>query len=94
MKSPLGQVGNVIRLLGPADRRKLMLVFAGSVFMAVLGVVGVGSIMPFIAVASNPEIIQRNIYLSWAYTTLGFRSESGFLIFLGISVLGFLVLSN
>jgi len=94
MKPLLGQVSRVIALLDRREKRKLLLVFAGSVLMALFGVMGVGSIMPFIAVASRPEIIHTNGYLRWAYTAFGFLSDTAFLIFLGIAVLGFLVLTN
>lgn len=62
--------------------------------MGFLEVVGVGSIMPFISVASNPQRIHTNEYLSWAYNALGFSSERQFLAALGLTVVVFLLVSN
>lgn len=84
----------VVNLLEPRERRKLYLVGIGAVFMAFIEVLGVGSIMPFMAVASKPEVIHTNEYLSRVYQLLGFTSERSFLIFLGIGLLAFLILTN
>jgi ABC-type multidrug transport system fused ATPase/permease subunit len=90
----LGNVGKVISLLESRERRKLYLVGVGAVFMAMIEVVGVGSIMPFVAVASKPELIRTNKYLSWAYAAFGFRSDRDFLIALGVIMLVFVVVTN
>ena len=46
-------------------------------------VAGVASIMPFMAVVANPEVVENNKYLLWAYLTFGFNSLNSFLVFLG-----------
>ena len=94
MKSPFGHIGAVIKLLEPRERRSLMFVFAGAVFMSMIQIIGVGSIMPFISVAANPDIIHNNEYLSWAYNFFGFSNETSFLIVLGVGVLIFMLLTN
>jgi ABC-type bacteriocin/lantibiotic exporter with double-glycine peptidase domain len=94
LKALLGHVGEVTTLLSPGEKSRLGLVFAGSMFMALIGVLGVGSIMPFIAVASKPEIVHTNVYLKRVYETFRFGSDTGFLLFLGISVLAFIVFTN
>ncbi|QIT57310.1 ABC transporter ATP-binding protein [Aquisalimonas sp. 2447] len=58
--------------------------------MAILEMVGVASIMPFMAVLSDPEIVERNVWLSRAYELSGAESTQGFLTLLGAGV--FLVL--
>lgn len=87
-------VAHVVRLLSPHERRNLGILALGTIFFALIEVLGVGSIMPFIAVASKPGIIHTNKYLSWVYRSLRFPSENAFLVFLGIGLLGFLVLTN
>lgn len=84
----------VVRLLTKRERRNLFILSLGTVFFALIEVLGVGSIMPFISVASKPEVIHSNPYLSWAYSHFGFGSESNFLRFLGFSLLFFLILTN
>ena len=90
----LGNVGKIISLLEKKERKKLGLVGVGAVFMAMIEVVGVGSIMPFVAVASKPDLIRTNEYLNWAYTAFGFRSDRDFLIVLGVIMLVFVVITN
>lgn len=87
-------IGKVLSLLEANERRRLVLVALGAIFMALMEVVGVGSIMPFMAVATQPELIRTNEMLAAAYRILGFNSDTAFLIFLGIAVLAFLVISN
>lgn len=54
--------------------------------MGLMEIVGVGSIMPFLSVLSNPEVVQENAYLSIVYEELGFTSTNSFLLFLGVGV--------
>ena len=52
--------------------------------MAVLDVLGVASILPFIAVLSDPSIINRSSILSTIYAYSGSQSEINFLFLLGL----------
>ena len=52
--------------------------------MALLDVLGVASILPFIAVLSDPSIISRNSILSAMYIHTGSDSEINFLFLLGL----------
>jgi ABC-type multidrug transport system fused ATPase/permease subunit len=61
--------------------------------MALLDVVGVASIMPFIAVLAKPELIESNVLLFLIYQTLGFASRQSFLYFLGVASLVLLITS-
>jgi ATP-binding cassette, subfamily B, bacterial PglK len=61
--------------------------------MALFDVIGVASIMPFMAVLSNPQLIETNTYLAATYTSLGFTDTQDFLFFLGMAVLVALVVS-
>jgi len=94
MRFSLGHIGKIIKLLSPREQRRLILVGLGSVLMALIEVVGVGSMMPFMSVAAQPEIIETNPILNWVYTSIGFKSQTEFLIFLGVGVLVLLVLTN
>ncbi len=76
------------------ERRQLLLLFALILMLAFVEMVGVSSIMPFLAVAANPALIETNPYLARAFEMLGFESREIFLIFLGSVVAGFIVLQN
>ena len=81
-------------LLTPSERRQLYWLMPAVVLMGFVEVVGIASIMPFLALLSQPEAINDNALLSWAYTTFGFEQDSSFLIFVGVMVLVVLTLSN
>ncbi|TDY02675.1 ABC transporter ATP-binding protein [Thiohalophilus thiocyanatoxydans] len=70
-------------LLDARERRNAVLLFGMMLVMGLLDVIGVASIMPFISVVSNPEVVETNLYLNAVYTSLGFTSTDTFLLFLG-----------
>ncbi len=84
----------LFKLLSKNERRKLILVFGGVLLLGILELVGIGSIMPFLSVASKPELIQSNKYLSWVYTSLGFKDTNSFLFALACASLVFIIFSN
>ncbi|WP_425443967.1 hypothetical protein [Thioalkalivibrio denitrificans] len=51
--------------------------------MALLEVVGVASIMPFMSVLANPEVVETTPHLNTVYTVLGFEEPRTHLCFLG-----------
>jgi ABC-type multidrug transport system fused ATPase/permease subunit len=80
-------------LLSPAERKRALLLAGMILVMAMLDVVGVASIMPFMAVLANPGLVQSNAVLSAAYSFFGFESEQAFLFALGVVVFLLLVTS-
>jgi len=81
-------------LLSPRERQMLYLLFGATIIAAIIDVAGIVSIMPFMAMVANPDIIQTNRWLYWAYTFFHFTTPSRFLFSLGILVLGLLILNN
>jgi len=78
-------------LLSGDERRKAMLLFAMMIVMGVLEVIGVSSIMPFIGVLSNPELVETNKYLNTVYVWLQFSDKQQFFLFLGAVTFGLVV---
>ncbi len=76
------------------ERQQILLLSLGILVMSLLEVVGIASVVPFIAVVSKPEMIHQNNYLSFAYHSIGFTSNNQFLIGLGVLALVALVCSN
>lgn len=87
-------VRKVLALFEPADYPGLYGIVIALIVTGLLQTAGIASIMPFLAVVSNPAVIRENPYLAWAYETLGFRSTEGFLMALGLSFLAVMVASN
>ena len=74
-----------LSLLTPREKRRGALVLVLVVFMALLETAGVASVLPFLAVLGNPEIVETNPVLAWLYTNLGFQNVQDFLVVLGIA---------
>ena len=77
-----------------AELRKLIYIFIGILIMGLFEVVGVSSVVPFIAVVTSPELIHENIYLNALNDFFGFQTEVNFIVFLGICIIFILLISS
>ncbi len=84
----------IYELLAPRERMLACLLCAGAVVAALFDVIGVVSIVPFIAVVASPDSIETNRWLNMAYTGFGFENSNRFLVFLGTAVLVLLIVNN
>jgi len=76
------------------DKIKLSIIFILMFFSALIEMVGIGSILPFITILSNPESIHTNELLRFLYQFLHFSAVSSFIVFLGLAFVFFILLSN
>jgi ABC-type multidrug transport system fused ATPase/permease subunit len=83
----------IIFFLSSNERVKALFLLAMILIMALLDAIGVASIMPFMAVLTNPDLIKTNRFLDLLYKTLGTNSQGDFLLILGIFVFLLLLLS-
>ena len=89
----LSAVKKIWALLDARERRRGGVVLALLVVVAFVDTLGVASVMPFIAVLANPEVVETNAYLAAVYAALGFESREQFLFALGFLFFGLLVSS-
>ena len=82
------------QILTPLDKRKLLLVLALAMIMALIEAAGVFSIMPFLAVLSNPKIIESSAILRNIYDLLSSNTPQQFIMYLGILSLIVVVVST
>ncbi len=83
-------------LLSKHERTRATFLLLMILIMAVIDMLGVASILPFMAVLMNPEIIETNSILNkiYEYTIIfGVESNEQFLFFLGIFVFLLLIIS-
>lgn len=73
-------------LLTPRERWRVGGLAGLSVLMGLTQVASVGAVVPFVSVLIDPESIQKNDQLRWAFETFGFSSTSSFLLFLAVGV--------
>jgi ABC-type multidrug transport system fused ATPase/permease subunit len=86
----------LLDLLTPHERKRAGLLLGMILVMALLDMLGVASIMPFMAVLANPELVETNALLKTAYAAsrnFGVDSPEQFLFALGMLVFVLLVSS-
>jgi ATP-binding cassette, subfamily B, bacterial PglK len=86
----------LLYLLSSKDRKRASLLLIMVLIMALLDMLGVVSIMPFMAVLTNPEVVETNTILKTAFKTasiFGVETNRQFLFFLGVLVMVMLVVS-
>ena len=89
-------IKRLLALLSPTERKRALVLMGMILVMAFLDMLGVASIMPFMAVLANPELVQTNPLLSVAFTTsrrIGIHTAEQFLFVLGALVFVLLITS-
>ncbi len=81
-------------LLPQNEKKKLYFLFAATLNMSCIEMVGIASIMPFMAVVSNPAVIRTNRWLQKIYGYFQFDTTHSFLLFLGIILFVLLICGN
>ena len=86
----------LLYFLTSQERKRAGLLLIMILIMALLDTIGVASILPLIAVLSNPSVVETNIYLNkmfQASSMFGVESTQHFLFFLGALVFVILISS-
>ena len=72
----------ILGILEPKERRQFYWLVLLTIVMGIVDVAGVASIMPFLAVVANPEVVETNKYLSGLYAFSGAQTVQNFLAML------------
>ena len=86
----------LLSLFTPRERKKGLLLLLMIITVALIDTAGVASILPFIAVLSNPSLIETNVILNNVYQfskIFGVENNHQFSFFLGLLVLSLLLIS-
>jgi len=81
-------------IIAPQEKWQLLVLFASILLSALFQTLGVVSILPFMSIVMQPEIIETNRWLNWLYNSLGFTSVNSFIIFIGILMLLIIIIGN
>ena len=90
------QINKISSLLTSKEQKSAGILFLMILIMALLDMVGVASILPFMTVLSNPSIVESNILLKKMFdfsTIFGVENNQQFLFALGIFVFLILIIS-
>ena len=86
----------LLYLLSSQEKRQAFILLCAIIVMAIFEMIGVVSIMPFMAVLMSPEIVETNSYLnsSFNYSKIfGIETNQQFLFLLGVLVFILLIIS-
>lgn len=76
-------IKKIIKILSYQERKQALIILIITLIMALLDMIGVASIMPFLAVIANPEIIETNVMLYKLFIFFEFETKNDFVFFLG-----------
>jgi len=81
-------------MLGPKGRRDFVKLLAIAILAAFFQLVGVGSVIPFMALIGNPQLLQDNKLLNSIYSSLNFGSYNSFVVAAGAAMVLAIVCAN
>ncbi|MDR0456009.1 MAG: ABC transporter ATP-binding protein, partial [Treponema sp.] len=91
----MNSIIKLISLFSEKERRRLIPITVAVFFASILEVVEVGSLGPFMAVAADPDMVNRQPLLAFLYRIGGFEgqnnSNTAFLIFLGVVIFALII---
>ncbi len=68
-------------LFNKRDKKKFLLLFFMMIIAAIFETAGIGLIVPFVGIVTNPIMIQEQPFLLFVYQLLNFQSTNGFILF-------------
>jgi ATP-binding cassette, subfamily B, bacterial PglK len=84
----------MLQLMSAKERRRLWFLTPVVTINALVQVLGIASVMPFLALVASPDAVQEQPLLRFVYDRLGFETDQAFMVFVGLGVLAVLVVSN
>lgn len=89
----IANLKKIFSILTVKERKIFFGIFVLVSLVSIVEVAGIASIMPFMAVLSSPDIVERNRFLLWLFKTSSL-SKSEFMIALGLIVFIIILLTN
>jgi ABC-type multidrug transport system fused ATPase/permease subunit len=83
----------IFSILSKKEKKSTILMMFIVILISIFDVVGIASIMPFMAMVTNPSIIEKNEYINFAFNKLKFENKIDFMILIGCVVFCFLIIS-
>ncbi|WP_377887627.1 ABC transporter ATP-binding protein [Alkalihalobacillus sp. R86527] len=90
----VNSIRKAMTLFDVKDKRKLVVLLLMMIIAALFETLGIGLIIPFVGIITNPEVIQDITFLSNIYSFLGFESTNSFVIFSVITFLFIYIFKN
>lgn len=84
----------LFKILTSREKLQLAALLLTIIITAFMQTLGIASVLPFIMLIMEPDVVFENRWLYWIYETLNFGSVHAFIIFVGITMFAVIVLSN
>ncbi len=84
----------LLSLFNKREKKKLIILFFMMIIAALFETIGIGLIVPFVGIVTDPAIIQEQAVLSYIYDLFNFQSTTAFIVFSVITLLAIFVLKN
>ena len=91
---PPALVRDILSLLSPREKMRLVLVILLMNAAALVEMIGVASVLPFLGVLSDPGLVERNRFLAGVHEALGSPGWEKFFFLTGVTMLVLLMVSN
>lgn len=90
----MNTINKLLYLFSKKERKKFAILFAMMIIAALLETIGIGMIVPFVGVVTNPSLIQEEPVLVSINKVFNFRSSLSFIIFSVLFLLLIFLLKN
>ncbi|OZU89276.1 ABC transporter [Virgibacillus indicus] len=87
-------IKKLLILFNKREKKKLLILFFMMIIAAIFETIGIGLIVPFVGIVTNPNMIQEQAILSNVYELFNFQSTTTFIIFAVVMLLTVFVLKN
>ena len=84
-------IGKLKALTSKRDKIFLALLFVLSVGLSFIETIGISAIMPFISLATNPDLITTNEYSAKFYEFFSFKNTNSFIVVFGVILIVFYI---
>lgn len=88
-KTYRGSLTSLIGILDPNKRTTFKWLILFSIIISGIEIVGISAVMPFIAIATNYNLVETNQYYKLIYNFFDFSSPYSFVVFFGIALILF-----
>ncbi|MCL7746081.1 ABC transporter ATP-binding protein [Halalkalibacter alkaliphilus] len=87
-------IKKLLILFNKNEKKKLFIIFLMMIVAALFETIGIGLIVPFVGMVTNPGMIQEQAILSYIYELFKFQTTTGFIIFSVVFLLSVFLLKN
>jgi ATP-binding cassette subfamily B protein/ATP-binding cassette subfamily C protein len=78
-------------MLNKKDKQLLLGLVFMTILLSLIEIIGIGAVMPFISIASNPNLVLENSHYKEVYDFFAFSNVTSFILFFGITLIVFYI---